>query len=263
MGPFLRIESHTLEPLNFPLIIETLKRILKARKITYRDIAQQIGGSESGIKKIFSGRDCSLNKLLQICKAADVSFSDLIAACSQSRTFETVTLPEEQQTFFLQNPEYFHFYWRLAIERQELSEIVRSYKLTQQQQFRYLKKLDEFGLIELHAENKIRFPIRGLTSWGRKGPLMNHLLTQWSKRLLERIVKDIEKPDRFYNIRYLRLTKEAYQELLQAQRSLILDFSERSAREGLVNDRKLLLDVSLLMLCSPTGFLDNVTPDEI
>ena len=247
-----------MELLNFPLIIKNLKLILKSRKITYQQIARKTGSSESGIKKIFSGSDCSVKKLLLICDAADISFAELIAVCNQSRSFETVEVPEEQQTFFLENPDYFHFYWRLAIEEVDLEEIAQRYKLSAKQQFRYLKKLDDFNLIELHAGNKIKLPRKGLTSWGKNGPLMRHIMTQWPKRAIERIVRDIEKSDRLYNIRYVRLTKESYQDLLQAQKAIIRDFSERSSRDILINDRKKLLDVSIVMLSSPTSFLDEL-----
>lgn len=252
-----------MEQLNFPLVIKTLKLILKSRKITYQQIARKTGGSESGIKKIFSGSDCSLKKLLLICDAADISFADLIATCNHSRSFETVEVPQEQQTFFLENPDYFHFYWRLAIEELDLAEIAARYKLSPKQQFRYLKKLDDFNLIELHAGNKIKLPRKALTSWGKNGPLMSYIMTQWPKRAIDRMVRNIEKSDRFYSIRYIRLTKESYQELLQAQRSMIRDFSERSSRDSLINDRKKLLDVSMVMLSSPTSFLDELPLQEI
>jgi hypothetical protein len=72
------------------------------------------------------------------------------------------------------------------------------------------------------------------------------------------MVKDIEKSDRLYNIRYVRLTRESYQDLLKAQRAMIRDFSERSSRDSLINDRKKLLDVSIVMLSSPTSFLDDL-----
>jgi len=39
---------------------------------------------------------------------------------------------------------------------------------------------------------------------------------------------------------------------------MIRDFSERSSRDSLINDRKKLLDVSIVMLSSPTSFLDDL-----
>lgn len=65
--------------MEFPLIAKELKSILKARRIKYAELAPRLGMSESGLKKLLNGVDCSLSKLGQVCDELDISMSSLIA----------------------------------------------------------------------------------------------------------------------------------------------------------------------------------------
>ena len=57
--------------------IDTLKRCLKARGITYREVAAALDLSEASIKRLFSERSFSMQRLEQVCRLMDMSFSDL------------------------------------------------------------------------------------------------------------------------------------------------------------------------------------------
>ena len=57
--------------------IDTLKRCLKTRGITYKDVAIALELSEASIKRLFSERSLSMKRLEQICRLMDMSFSDL------------------------------------------------------------------------------------------------------------------------------------------------------------------------------------------
>ena len=47
-------------------LIATLKRQLKARGMTYRDLAGELGLSEASVKRLFASGSFSLERLLQI-----------------------------------------------------------------------------------------------------------------------------------------------------------------------------------------------------
>ena len=76
--------------------IDTLKRCLKARGVTYRDVAEALGLSEASIKRLFSEQSFSMHRLEQVCRLADVSFSDL-AHLSDIRYEERQTLLTAEQ----------------------------------------------------------------------------------------------------------------------------------------------------------------------
>jgi DNA-binding Xre family transcriptional regulator len=45
-----------------------LQGVLKARGMTYADLASRMEISEPTVKRIFAGHDCKLSRLLEICE---------------------------------------------------------------------------------------------------------------------------------------------------------------------------------------------------
>ncbi|HAC33230.1 MAG TPA: transcriptional regulator, partial [Gammaproteobacteria bacterium] len=58
-------------------LLATLKRMLRERGITYRELASGLGVSEATIKRAFSTASFSLQRLLQICDYADLTLAEL------------------------------------------------------------------------------------------------------------------------------------------------------------------------------------------
>ncbi len=58
--------------------IDILKRTLKERGLTYRQLGKGIGLSESGVKKIFLARDGSFQRLAEICRYVGLSLSEIV-----------------------------------------------------------------------------------------------------------------------------------------------------------------------------------------
>ena len=70
--------------------VDTLKRCLKARGLTYKDVARKLKLSEASIKRLFSERSFTLQRLEQICLMMYMSFSDL-AHINDRRNLERQT----------------------------------------------------------------------------------------------------------------------------------------------------------------------------
>lgn len=70
-------------------IIDALRIHLKARNITYKELAHAIGLSEPSIKRLFSGGDCGLDRLEQICHFLHLEFADLFKTTPRKRKLIT------------------------------------------------------------------------------------------------------------------------------------------------------------------------------
>ena len=57
-------------------LIDSLKRVLKSRHVTYAVLAQRIGMSEASVKRLFSQRTFTLNRLEQVLTALELDFSN-------------------------------------------------------------------------------------------------------------------------------------------------------------------------------------------
>src|SRR5512143_1912149 len=58
-------------------LVDALKRILKGRGITYANVAGGLGLSEASVKRMFSRRDFTLQRLEDVCRIAGLDFGEL------------------------------------------------------------------------------------------------------------------------------------------------------------------------------------------
>ena len=83
-------------------IVETLKRELRARRITYAAVARHLGISEVSVKRMFSRKEFALSRLDRICELARIEFSDL-ARTLVTRDAVISQLTYEQEKEFVGN----------------------------------------------------------------------------------------------------------------------------------------------------------------
>jgi transcriptional regulator with XRE-family HTH domain len=167
--------------------IDTLKRCLKARGLTYRDVAAALQLSEASVKRLFAGRSFSLTRLEQVCRMVDLRFSDLARLNDrQYRERQTVLSLEQEQA--LAGDAILLSYFYLLLNGWSTARIASRFALTEPRQTRLLAKLDRLGLIELLPGNRVRRLTARRIQWRRDGPV---------RRLYEREVKLAFLHDRF------------------------------------------------------------------
>lgn len=211
----------------YQMATANLKRVLRDRRLTYREIAQGIGLSESGVKKIFSARDGSFQRLSQICRYAGVSIAEVI----EDRRTRDVEFSEAQQKEFLKDSTLFHFYWLLVYERRSLAQVHDELLLSRSEGFRLARKLDMLGLIKLLPHDRIRLPSIKAVRWHGDGEFMRVLYKKWSRALVEELATPERTEDEFFLLRYLQMTKGTFAEFILAQRALEEEFVRRSIQE--------------------------------
>ena len=143
-----------MSTIDFESLTRTLKTIMKNRKINYRELAERLEMSESGVKKIMSGKDCSMNRLLSICDSIGVSFPDVVEA-ARNRGPKVVRLTEEQIDFFMENPNYFQCLMELSRAQHDRETLAERTGLDARSIERYLLKLDRLGLIVLNVDGSV------------------------------------------------------------------------------------------------------------
>lgn len=132
-----------------------LKKIIRTKKLTYREIAKNINMSESGLKKLMASEDCSLSKLGEICHAVGVSIEEVYELLKNSpRT--PVTFSKKQEEAFIKNPSLYNYFLILIschYDEKALREIKNLSVSTSQ---KYLYMLDKLNLITLETKNRIK-----------------------------------------------------------------------------------------------------------
>ena len=135
--------------------IDTVKRCLKARGITYKDVAIALNLSEASVKRLFSERSFSMQRLERICRLMDMSFSDLARLNDLKYEERQTTLSGKQETA-LAGDAILLSYFYLLLKGWSVDRLAQRFALKETRQIRLLAKLDRLGLIELQPQNRVR-----------------------------------------------------------------------------------------------------------
>lgn len=154
-----------------------LKRALKAKNVLYRDLARALDLSESSVKRILSNKSLSLDRLEEICRVADISFSEVVRSANLEEANQAVSLSEEQERALAENPRLLHYFMMLH-DGKSVQKIEREYQIESGEAKKMLFALDRLNLIELHPRDKVKFKRQGFLRFRRDGPIGRALFEQ-------------------------------------------------------------------------------------
>lgn len=151
------------------LLLSTLKRELKAREITYAEVADRLELSESSVKRIFSGTNLTLERLEALCRVVDMEISDLVQKMGSERK-RIDRLTGEQEREVADDPRLL-LVAICVLNRWTFDEIIDTYELTDHECIQLLARLDRLRLIELLPLNRFRLTVANDFQWIPNGPI--------------------------------------------------------------------------------------------
>ena len=156
-------------------LIDALKRMLRSQGLTYRELAIRLKMSEAAVKRMFSLRAMSLQRLEQICDVLDVGLSDLAAEATKARE-SMAELSEAQERALVGEPALLLALF-LSINRWKQADVLAQFQFTEPQWVALLVKLDRLGIIELLPGNRVRSLTARNFRWRRDGPMERYFRT--------------------------------------------------------------------------------------
>lgn len=151
------------------LLIDALKRALRTRGVTYRDVAQALALSEPSVKRLFSRGGFSVERLAQICALADLDFFEL-AKLARQRSERTAQLSLAQEQA-LAADETLMLVFHLLLAGWKNADIRAHYGLSAPTMVRALARLDRLKLIVLEPGDRARLAVPRNVTWRRRGPV--------------------------------------------------------------------------------------------
>ncbi len=151
-------------------LIITLKKVLKAKDITYKNLSKEMGLSEATIKRMFSKKSFSLVRLEEICNTIDLDFYELAKIAKKSSETKEKILTIEQEKVLAENQKLLTFFYFL-LNGWSVPLVIEEYKYSEKETTEMLLKLDQIGLIELHPNNRIKLLVSTNVFWNSDGPL--------------------------------------------------------------------------------------------
>lgn len=164
-------------------LIATLKKCLKAKGMTYRQLGNALSLSEASIKRLFSEQTFSIRRLEEICDILNFSLYDLAKLSADAETGPS-TLSVDQEAALAENPKRLVFFYLLLSGRNPES-ICADYDVSPEESLRFLLDLDRLDLIELHPGNKVRPRTHKNIQWRKDGPIRTRYESAIIRELLD------------------------------------------------------------------------------
>lgn len=204
-------------------LIGTLKRELRKRHVTYRQIADHLELSEASIKRMFATGQFTLERIDSICALIDWDWIDLAEATKSSEE-KLDDLTEDQEREIAKDVELL-LVAVSVINGFSFQNMIDHYAFTEAQLIQKLAKLDRLKLIELLPGNRIKLKISPNFRWNPNGPIQSYFL--------KKVVQE------FFNTQFA-----GPEEKLIVVNSLLSDAAHQSIRQKM---DKLAADMSQIM----------------
>ncbi len=154
-------------------MVSGLKRVLKARRINYAQVAEALELSEATVKRMFSKEDFSLERFEQVCQLADISFSELAREVDSEKNYIS-QLSEEQERLILGDTKLF-IVAVCVLNHLTLEQIIAIYNLSESECIRLLLELDRIRFLQLLPNNRIKLLVSRTFSWRTNGPILQYV----------------------------------------------------------------------------------------
>ena len=146
-----------------------VKNVIKEKGYTQEEFAQIIGVSMPTLSRWLRGEGLLFQDLNRMLEKLGVKLSDL-AMLAEGDLAQKFTYTLEQEDAFVSTEGLLAFFDQL-LNGKTVSQIVRSFKLSEKSTSFYLAKLNKLKLIEWLPNNKVKIIVSGEPSWISGGPL--------------------------------------------------------------------------------------------
>jgi hypothetical protein len=151
------------------LMIDALKRQLKAQAVTYAELGKRIGLSEPSVKRMFAQRSFTLERLEQVLEVVGMDFAELAqAATNAPQLISQLTYAQEQEII---GDTKLLVVAVAALNQIPVEEIVAVYRLSEAETVKYLLRLDRIGFLTLLPNNRVKLLVSRTFSWIPNGPI--------------------------------------------------------------------------------------------
>ncbi|HEX8606114.1 MAG TPA: helix-turn-helix transcriptional regulator [Pseudoduganella sp.] len=204
------------------MLVEGLKRALKAHGITYAELARRIGMSEASVKRMFAQRSFTLQRLDDILAAAGIDLLDLTrSALEAPRLIDRLTQAQEEE---LTGDPKLLLVAVAALNGLPVEEMVAAFMLSEAEAVGYLLRLDRIGFLVLKPNNRVKLLVARTFGWIPNGPIQT-----WFRREAAGDYLDarFDGPGEQLRLVSVMLSPASTSALLERLRQVADDFSQQ------------------------------------
>ncbi|MEJ2175249.1 MAG: helix-turn-helix domain-containing protein [bacterium] len=231
-----------------PRLIETLKRSLRARGLTYRDLARALSLSEPSVKRMFSRGTFTLARLDAVLAVLEIDFYEL-ARMARGSVREAEALSLEQERALADDERLLSVFWLLQ-NGWGAEDILETYSISRSALTLAFGRLARLKLIDWGPRENVRLRVAKDFQWRAGGPVKK----AYGRRVLQEFLAD-----RFGGgLELLRfeareLSPESAAVLRRRLERVVAEFNELAEVDtGLPSGRR--AGMALLVACRPWEF---------
>jgi DNA-binding Xre family transcriptional regulator len=151
------------------LLVEALKRLLRARGMTYRDLGHSLGLSEASIKRLFAREALTLKRLEEICGCLDVDLFE-VTKLARNQSAQAQEMTVAQEAALAADARLLGVFY-LVLNDWHVPDIFDRYEIEKAEVIALLAKLDHLGLIMLLPNDRVRLLIPRTMRLRNDGPI--------------------------------------------------------------------------------------------
>lgn len=173
-------------------LINTLKKALKVNGKTYADVAARLDLTEASVKRLFSQRDFSLQRLEEICQLIGLEITDLVQMMHGELTELTeLSIDAEQE---IASDLVLLLVTVCVLNKCSMEDIRSRYHLSEHVCIQKLARLDKLKVIELQPGNRVKLLVASNFAWRENGPIQRFFQEKIEKEFFSsRFDKEYEK----------------------------------------------------------------------
>ncbi|TFW10604.1 XRE family transcriptional regulator [Oxalobacteraceae bacterium OM1] len=208
-------------------LVDSLKRELKARGITYADLAARIGMSEASVKRMFSQKNFTLQRLDDILAAAQIDFRDIATAThDDGRLISELSYEQEKEII---GDTKLIVVAVSVLNQFSVEQIVQIYTLTEAEVVKHLVRLDRIGFLELQPNNRVKLLVARTFRWIPDGPIQTWFRTEASADYL---ASQFDGDAELFRLINVMLSKSSIGTLLERLKEVAREFSRQHQEDA-------------------------------
>lgn len=149
--------------------VQAIRDLLRARGMTYRELATRLGVSEPTVKRDLSRGDFSLSRLDRICEVLEVSVVDL-ARNEHAGTNILTELSDAQEKALVSDPKLLLATY-LVINDWKFKDILAAFEIDENELVSLLLQLDGLRILDYRPPRRIKKLTARNFSWRKDGPV--------------------------------------------------------------------------------------------
>jgi transcriptional regulator with XRE-family HTH domain len=214
-----------------------LKRKMRAKKMTYKDIATKLKVHETTVKKWMTIRDFKMENLIRIGDLLGVDLFDLVKFDQTNMPDYQVYTPE-QDAFFAENPMAFLVFIKIR-HHAPYAQLKSELKIDDRRLSRILAQLETYKVAELWPYGEFKMKLRGPFTLRPGGRMMtelapklrNHLFGHFGKNFPAMTSRSDPKASTMFRSFSFHLTESSRREYVQDLMRIIAKYAQIAEAE--------------------------------